>query len=101
MKMWPEGLKPRPFSRRGRVLLGAALSVWLCYEAYVLFTATTDICAIETRWGCAIASLLTAVLPMSRNVLLADLYLALCLGGWAYEFLVLKPDVPGPSQNAL
>ena len=101
MKMWPDGLKPRPFSRRGRILLGAALSAWLCYEAYVLFTMTTDVCAIETRLGCAIASLLSAVLPVSRNVALADFYVVLCLGGWAYEFLVLKPDPPSPNQNAL
>jgi hypothetical protein len=101
MKMWPDGWKPRLLPRRGRILVGAALSAWLCYEAYVLFNATTDICAISRHLGCSVALLVSAVLPISRNVALADFYIVLCLGGWAYEFLVLKPDAPGPNKNAL
>jgi hypothetical protein len=90
MKVWPDNWKPKVLSRRGRVLLGAALTIWLCFEAYILFTTDTDVCATERSLACRIASFLAAVLPVSRNVALADFYLALCLAGWTYELVVLK-----------
>jgi hypothetical protein len=90
MKIWPENWKPQLLSRRGRVIFTSALTIWLCYEAYVLFTTATDICETRGRLGCAVASLISSVLPVSRNVALADFYLALCLAGWTYEFMVLK-----------
>ena len=90
MKIWPEGGKPQLLSRRGRIIFISAITIWLCYEAYVLFAAATDYCETHGGLGCAIASLISSVVPVSRNVALADFYLTLCLACWAYEFMVLK-----------
>ena len=86
MKAWPDDWTYR-LSRRGRIVLGLALTAWLGYEAYSLLTSGVDACS-GGGIGCGVASALSTVFGISRNVALADFYITLALGGWVWEFTV-------------
>jgi hypothetical protein len=84
----PDSLKPKPLSRGWRIVLLVAVTLAGGHEAYLLFAATTEACALDPSLGCPIATMLSVMFRISRNMALADLYIVLCLLAWLWEFTV-------------